>query len=426
MRPPVRTIVAVGAIGHSMASYVTLAKQLLSSTLPKSKTQAEIEDTMATTHFLRMATSGFDGNVGSRVGRAYAKQRISFAAVRLKYFVLSDVADFTRCFRVPPDLFMKLQRFVVHHNIKKKDCNFRNTTPADIITGIVLRRLAVGISFFDLGRDFGVGEETARVKCQEFYAVFSRVMLKRVVKLPRGEELKKVMHEFYQTRGLPNCCFALDGTHVPWRCSEIDKNEFKCYKTFTSINVQLASCKAGMIRSCTVGAAGGVCDATVFAHSGFSKILDSKKWPDLPPVMVRGVMVPPYGVADGIYPAKPHLVKPYRGASHKLSRTQRNFNFCQSSTRQPIEHVNGILKRRFRILCKANEVWKKRDAVNTILACIILNNLLTLRGNYDHNPFSDDEDSDADEFEGCSDDEQTEDCLNIRDALAAHLAGLAV
>ena len=64
--PPVRTIVA---IGHSMASYVTLAQQLLSSTLPKSKTQAEIEDTMATTsHFLRMATSGFDGNMGSRVG----------------------------------------------------------------------------------------------------------------------------------------------------------------------------------------------------------------------------------------------------------------------------------------------------------------------------------------------------------------------
>ena len=161
----------------------------------------------------------------------------------------------------------------------------------------------------------------------------------------------------------------------------------------------------------------------MFQHSPFKRLLDRGKWPKLPSVEVRGVSVPPYGVCDGTYPCKPYLVKPFRGAEITLSRSQRNFNFCQSSTRQPIEHVNGILKRRWRNLVARNELWKKKDAVNCILSCIIINNLLTMRGNYDHDPFSDDE-SDEDEEPVLVSEDTDSTAASIRDALAAHLASL--
>ena len=37
--------------------------------------------------------------------------------------------------------------------------------------------------------------------------------------------------------------------------------------------------------------------------------------------------------------------------------------------------------------------FQKDDAMNTILSCIIINNLLTMRGNYSHDPFTDEDGS---------------------------------
>ena len=61
--------------------------------------------------------------------------------------------------------------------------------------------------------------------------------------------------------------------------------------------------------------------------------------------------------------------------------------------------------------------------VNCILSCIIINNLLTMRGNYDHDPFSDDE-SDEDEEPVLVGEDTDSTAASIRDALAAHLASL--
>ena len=75
-------------------------------------------------------------------------------------------------FRVPPSLFLKIQKFVVDHGIKKKDTKYRQAIPADIITAFVLRRIATGSSFFDLSMDFGVGEETVQLNATSFMLCF--------------------------------------------------------------------------------------------------------------------------------------------------------------------------------------------------------------------------------------------------------------
>ena len=70
---------------------------------------------------------------------------------------------------------------------------------------------------------------------------------------------------------------------------------------------------------------------------------------------------------------------------------------------------------------------QKDDAVNTMLSCIIINNLLTMRGNYSHDPFTDEDGSSSASSEDLgSDNDMAGDPRSIRNALAAHLASLAI
>ena len=77
--------------------------------------------------------------------------------------------------------------------------------------------------------------------------------------------------------------------------------------------------------------------------------------------------------------------------------------------------------------CAAVIFFQKDDAVNTILSCVIINNLLTMRGNYSHDPFTDEDgSSSASSEDPGSDNDMEGDPWSIRDALAAHLASLAI
>jgi hypothetical protein len=148
------------------------------------------------------------------------------------------------------------------------------------------------------------------------------------------------------------------------------------------------------------------------------------KWPIAPVRTVCGVEIKPYIVADGIYPAHPYIVKPWRGAKCRLGKIQNDFNFKQSSTRMPIEHVNGMLKRRFRILMKSMEMWNVTEAVDTAFACVILHNILLSHGLYGADPLVELEE--MMEPVAIEDAEDAEMGVNdIKNVLAMYLNGLA-
>lgn len=73
-------------------------------------------------------------------------------------------------------------------------------------------------------------------------------------------------------------------------------------------------------------------------------------------------------------------MKPYPGDTSTMSRLRKNYNYRQSSARMPVEHVNGRLKRRWRILMTTAEVWYVDDMVDMILACCLLHNLCIVEG----------------------------------------------
>lgn len=86
---------------------------------------------------------------------------------------------------------------------------------------IALRRLASGYAHTTIGELFGVGTSTV---CKTTWK-FVKSMEKRAMHhmgWPRGEEMEHVKEGFRKLHGLPNCCGAVDVTHVVMELQVID------------------------------------------------------------------------------------------------------------------------------------------------------------------------------------------------------------
>lgn len=69
------------------------------------------------------------------------------------------------------------------------------------------------------------------------------------------------------------------------------------------------------------------------------------------------------------------MLSPYKGAKHLvLTHEQYQWNFLQSSTRMPVERAFGILKARWRILLKRNDM-KLLNTMRVVATCLVLHNM---------------------------------------------------
>lgn len=86
--------------------------------------------------------------------------------------------------------------------------------PLEKQVAIALRRLASGYAHNVIGEQFGVGTSTV---CKITWK-FVKSMEKRAMHhmhWPRlGEEMERVKEGFRKMHGLPNCCGAIDVTHI--------------------------------------------------------------------------------------------------------------------------------------------------------------------------------------------------------------------
>lgn len=83
-------------------------------------------------------------------------------------------------------------------------------------------------------------------------------------------------------------------------------------------------------------------------------------------------------LADSAYPISKFLLTPYRDNGH-LTREQKKFNFCLSSTRVIVEQPFGILKNKFRILDRL-DTESLENVSQIVLACTILHNFIINNG----------------------------------------------
>lgn len=267
------------------------------------------------------------------------------------------------------------------------------------VVAACLRRLASTSDFFSVAEEHGMAESTLHDRFPLFLRAMRQVYEAKTIALPTAAEMAAVMAGFEAIAGFPQCCGALDGTHIPWRAPGCDTAMYLNHKGYVSINTQLMVDSTRLIRDVFTGFAGGAHDARVFDHSSLGRKMRSGEWPPpSAPALVEGVRVLPFLVVDAAYPdLDGRCVKPYPGGIIQDGHPfKRHFNYKQSGTRMPVEHVNSMLKRRWRILYHGCEIWSLRTMVDVIMVCCVLHNLCVLDKDAPENEiWGDEDDEDA-------------------------------
>lgn len=249
---------------------------------------------------------------------------------------------------------------------------------AEQVVGACLRRLASGEDYFAVAEDHGISEALLCERFPVFCRAINKLYMETTITLPTGAEIRRVQAGFQTIHGLVGCCGAIDGTHFPFRPPADEKAGYLNRKGYTSVNTIIMCDHARRIRHVSTGWGGSAHDARVFRHSGLGQLMLEGKWPPNDyGTVVEGVYVNAYALTDAAFPDCPggRLIKPYAGVAQLGQGTfKEKFNYKQSGTRMPIEHVNGMLKRRWRLLLRQCEIWSVADYSDTIIAACILHN----------------------------------------------------
>lgn len=200
-------------------------------------------------------------------------------------------------------------------------------------------------------------------------------MLRKYIRIPKGNELQQVIAGFEQRQGFPQVGGVIDGTHIKILAPFTDASDyFSRYGCHTMVLQAVVDHKCCFTDIC-VGWPGKTHDARVFRNSQlYRKGMENNLFTSFTRT-ISDAEVPVVILGDPAYPLLPWLMKPYPG--HSLSRQKNTFNFKQSSTRMAIEIAFGRLKGRWRCLLKRLD--NRMVNIPTIVAaCCVLHNFCEL------------------------------------------------
>ena len=99
--------------------------------------------------------------------------------------------------------------------IEKTDTELRKAVPVEQRVALTLWFLATNADYRTIGHLFGASKSAMSVIIKEVCTAIVKVLLSKYIRLPSGEELKKVAEGFRDELGFPQCAGVVDGTHIP-------------------------------------------------------------------------------------------------------------------------------------------------------------------------------------------------------------------
>lgn len=225
---------------------------------------------------------------------------------------------------------------------------------------ITLRFLATGC-FLQVAGDFcGVDKSTAsRIVHKVTRAIAS--LKRNFIKMPSDEEgFIAIRQGFYDVARFPKCIGAIDCTHVKLQSPGGPYAEtYRNRKGFFSLNVQVVGDSKCTIRNIVARWPGSSHDSNIFRNSRLRSDFEDRQFED-------NLLV-----GDSGYAVKSYLITPLLNPQ---TPAENLFNEAQIRTRNAIERLFGIWKRRFPILAVGIRLnIEKVEAV--IVACAVLHNI---------------------------------------------------
>ena len=293
--------------------------------------------------------------------------------------IRGDEAYFQEVFRLPLQLFQDLSD-LLREELQQGDIPASLTQvsgrliPVQKQVAIALLRLASGARLIEIGEHFGLAKSTVSKIVHKFVDALTSYQ-SRFIYLPRNAtQATRVKRGFFLQRGFPNCCGALDISHVNMelpqyenRCAWYDRNKnyFMSVQCVVDMNLRFMDVFAGF--------PGSVNDKRILRNSAFKRCVDSGAYLSGDSFVDGNFSIREYIVADGGFTLQDWCMIPY---VLPAMEAQRQFNFLLSSTRIVVERAFGRLKQVWRY-CHGKIICPDPTRLSqTILACCIMHNIL--------------------------------------------------
>ncbi|CAK9176500.1 unnamed protein product [Ilex paraguariensis] len=292
-------------------------------------------------------------------------------------FQSKDSAKFESVFKISRRTFNYICS-LVKEEMMAKPANFTNLSGKLLSlndrVAIALRRLSSGESLSAVGDSFGINQSTVSQITWRFVEAMEERGLHHLRWPSTEEDMKEIKTRFEKIRGLPNCCGAIDTTHI--MISIDQSNNIWCDKEQNHSMILQAIVDPEMrFRDIVTGWPGSLGDSMVLKSSSFYRLSEEgKRLNGKNMKLSKNTELREYIVGDVAFPLLPWLLTPYRGRG--LPDFEANFNRRHFASRMVAQRALARLKETWKII--QGVMWRpdKNRLPRIILVCCLLHNIV--------------------------------------------------
>ncbi|KAL6620368.1 hypothetical protein ACP70R_035507 [Stipagrostis hirtigluma subsp. patula] len=257
---------------------------------------------------------------------------------------------------------------------------------------VALMRLTSGESLQNIGMWFGMNHSAiSNITWRFIESMEERAICH--LKWPNPEERAAIKARFEKIYGLPNCCGAIDTTHI-LMCSSAQPNSnvWLDRENKNSMVLQAVVDADMRFRDIVSGWPGSMDDSCILRTSGIYRLCEKGVRLDGQMELPGGSVVREYIVGDASYPLLPWLMTPYQGQG--LPAAKAEFNKRHTAAATVVQNALATLKGRWRVI--QGELWRpdKHRLPRIIFVCCLITNIIIdmegspsreiVSGNHDH------------------------------------------
>ncbi|XP_059626668.1 protein ALP1-like [Cornus florida] len=287
---------------------------------------------------------------------------------------------FESVFRISRKTFDYICSLVREHmTAKQANFMFLNGRPLcfNDQVAIALRRLCSGDSLITVADSFGTNHSTVSQVTWRFVEAMEERGLCHLQWPSTEQEMTDIKSKFEKMRGLPNCCGAIDTTHITMLLpqSDLANNVWLDRAKKHSMILQAIVDPEMRFRDIVAGWPGKMNDSSVLQNSNFYNLCEKEERLNGNRMkFTEGTELREYIVGDSGFPLLPWLVTPYQG--RELSESRAEFNKRHFATRVVAQRALTRLKDMWKII--QGVMWRpdKHRLPRIILVCCILHNIV--------------------------------------------------
>ncbi|OWM70082.1 hypothetical protein CDL15_Pgr025932 [Punica granatum] len=273
---------------------------------------------------------------------------------------------------------------LVGEELKTKPSNFTDLSGEPLSlndqVAVALRRLNSGKSLTSIGESFKISQSTVSHVTWRFVEAMEERGISHLYWPSDEAEIGQIKSKFEKIRGLPNCCGAIDTTHILMNLSNVDGSNDVWYdrEKNCSMVLQVIVDPDLRFRDIITGWPGKLSDATILKSSGFyglaeeGKRLNGKK-----ASLFEGTELREYIVGDSGFPLLPWLLTPFKGKARAQTEDHRaRFNRRHFATRIVAQRALARLKEMWKMIGGVMWMPDRNKLPRIIFVCCLLHNII--------------------------------------------------